>query len=203
MTDDRQPRKRRRRRRRGGGPTNMNGDGTVNGNVAPQNGNALQNDRFGGGAGRRRRQRHRKGRGSGGGGGGYAPEPSRGPPPIDLPPGELAPVKGVLYIKPSGSGILVDVANNFVPQQGDPLVPRSIIERLHLDAGLEIGGRARRTRNGLEFVGLEAVEGMSLEEFRESRRPFSELISIDPNQCFKLETESERLTTRVLDLLAP
>jgi transcription termination factor Rho len=109
----------------------------------------------------------------------------------------------VLYIKPSGSGILVDVVNNFVPQPGDPLVPRSIVERLHLDAGLEIAGSARRTGNGLEFVGLEAVEGMSLEDFRESRRPFSELISIDPNQCFKLETESERLTTRVLDLLAP
>jgi transcription termination factor Rho len=112
-------------------------------------------------------------------------------------------VKGVLYIKPSGTGILVDVANNFVPQPGDPIVPRSIVERLHLDAGLEIAGSARRTGNGLEFVGLEAVEGMSLEDFRESRRPFSELISIDPNQRFQLETESERLTTRVLDLLAP
>jgi transcription termination factor Rho len=44
---------------------------------------------------------------------------------------------------------------------------------------------------------------MTLEEYRESRRPFSELISIDPNQQFKLETESERLTTRVLDLLSP
>jgi len=52
-------------------------------------------------------------------------------------------------------------------------------------------------------LGLEQVEGMSLEEFRESRRPFSELISIDPNEMFKLETEPERLTTRVLDLLAP
>jgi transcription termination factor Rho len=123
--------------------------------------------------------------------------------PIDVPPGELVPVKGVLYIKPSGSGMLVDVANNFVPQPGDPLVPRSIVERLHLDAGLEIAGSARRTGNGLEFVGLEQVEGQSLEEFRESRRPFSELISIDPNERFQLETEPERLTTRVLDLLAP
>ena len=44
---------------------------------------------------------------------------------------------------------------------------------------------------------------MTLEEYRESRRPFSELISIDPNEVFKLETEPERLTTRVLDLLSP
>jgi transcription termination factor Rho len=123
---------------------------------------------------------------------------------VDLPPGELAQVKGVLFIKPSGTGILVDVANNFVPQQGDPIVPRTTIERLHLDPGLEIGGTARRTGNGgLEFVGLETVEGQTLEEFRESRRPFSELISIDPNERYQLETEPERLTTRVLDLLSP
>ena len=47
------------------------------------------------------------------------------------------------------------------------------------------------------------MEGLSLEEYREARRPFSELISIDPNHMFKLETEPERLTTRVLDLLSP
>ncbi len=202
MTDDRQPRKRRRRRRRGGAPGAPNGD-NVNGNQAVPNGNVSQQagDR-GFGTGRRRRSRHRKRSGpggslpselSGGGGGSGA----------DMAPGEIIQVKGVLYVKPSGSGMLVDVANNFVPTQGDPLVPRSTIERLHLDPGLEIGGTARRTGNGLEFIGLETVEGMSLEEYRESRRPFSELISIDPNVRFQLETEPERLTTRVLDLLAP
>ena len=44
---------------------------------------------------------------------------------VDVAPGEIVQVKGVLYIKPSGSGMLVDVNNNFVPTQGDPLVPRS------------------------------------------------------------------------------
>ncbi len=168
MTDDRQPRKRRRRRRRGGAPGAPDGD-NVNGNQAVPNGNVSQQagDR-GFGTGRRRRSRHRKRSGpggslpselSGGGGGSGA----------DMAPGEIIQVKGVLYVKSSGSGMLVDVANNFVPTQGDPLVPRSTIERLHLDPGLEIGGTARRTGNGLEFIGLETVEGMSLEEYRESR----------------------------------
>jgi transcription termination factor Rho len=123
--------------------------------------------------------------------------------PIDIPPGELVPVSGVLFIKPNGAGLLVDPANNYYQQPGDPIVPRSTIERLHLQAGLALAGQARRTGNGLEFVGLETVEGLPLEEYRESRRPFSELISIDPNEVFKLETEPERLTTRVLDLLSP
>ena len=123
--------------------------------------------------------------------------------PVDLTPGELVPTSGVLFIKPNGTGMLVDPANSYHPQQGDPIVPRSTVERLHLQAGLALGGQARRTGSGLELIGLETVEGMALEDYRESRRPFSELISIDPNEVFKLETEPERLTTRVLDLLAP
>ena len=125
-------------------------------------------------------------------------------PPIDVPPGELIAVSGVLFIKQNGVGILVDPANGYQQQPGDPMVPRSTIERLHLLPGLLLAGTARRAGNGgLEFVGLESIEGLPLEEYRDSRRPFSELISIDPNEMFKLETEPERLTTRVLDLLSP
>lgn len=152
--------------------------------------------------GRRRRRSRRRGRSNGreqnGGNGGGTQTP------IDVAPGELVATSGVLYIKPNGVGLLVTVANNFVPQPADTIVTRSMIEKLHLQPGLLLSGTARRAGNGgLELVGLEQVEGMALEEYRESRRPFSELISIDPNEMFKLETEPERLTTRVIDLLAP
>jgi transcription termination factor Rho len=160
------------------------------------------NDQQYGGGGRRRRRsrRRRQGGGSGGGGGAYAPET---PLPIDLPAGETMPVSGVLWVKPNGTGLLVQPANNYVPQQTDAVVPRSVVEKLHLQQGLTLSGSARRAGNNLEFVALEQIEGMSMEEYREARRPFSELISIDPNEVFKLETEPERLTTRVLDLLSP
>jgi transcription termination factor Rho len=162
-------------------------------------------DGGGGGGGRRRRRSRRGGPGDGGGRRSDRPMPMENgsAPPIDVAPGELVPVTGVLFIKQNGAGLLVDPANSYHQQPGDPIVPRSTIERLHLQAGLMLGGQARRTGNGLEFVGLETVEGLPLEEYREARRPFSELISIDPNEVFKLETEPERLTTRVLDLLSP
>ena len=167
----------------------------MSGNEAsPQNGSP--EGRFG--RRRRRRSRHR-------GRPGEASQVSQGEnlPVIDLAPGELTQVAGVLYIKPNGGGILVQAANNFVPQPGDAIVPRNVIEKMHLDPGLLISGNARRGGNGgLEFVVLETIEGVTVEEFRDSRRPFSELISIDPNEMFKLEVEPERLTTRVLDLLA-
>jgi transcription termination factor Rho len=199
--DNRTPRKRRRRRRRTGGPAGegqslANGNGPSPGNEALPAGQTYDQ----GGGGGRRRRRSRRGRGD-------QPRPRQenggSAPPADFTPGELVPASGTLFIKPNGAGVLVDPANNYYVQQGDPIVPRSMIERLHLQAGLQLGGSARRTGNGLEFVGLETVEGMALEEYRDSRRPFSELISIDPNEMFKLETEPERLTTRVLDLLSP
>jgi len=202
--EDRTPRKRRRRRRRTGG-AGPEGQPSANGH-RPEPGNEAQpqyrggGGGAGGGAGRSRRRRSR----------GRGPREDRprtqengSAPPIDIAPGELVPASGVLYVKPNGTGILVDPANNYYQQPGDTIVPRSTVERLHLQAGLHLGGQARRTGNGLELVGLETVEGMALEEYRESRRPFSELISIDPNEMFKLETEPERLTTRVLDLLSP
>ncbi len=163
--------------------------------ASPQNGSP--EGRFG--RRRRRRSRHR-------GRPGEASQVSQGEnlPVIDLAPGELTPVAGVLYIKPNGGGILVQAANNFVPQPGDAIVPRNVIEKMHLDPGLLVSGNARRGGNGgLEFVVLETIEGVTVEEFRDSRRPFSELISIDPNEMFKLEVEPERLTTRVVDLVAP
>jgi transcription termination factor Rho len=196
--ENRTPRKRRRRKRRPGAegqPTNGNGGSPQPGNEAQTAGGQQG---FGGTGRRRRRSRNRN-------------RPRTGPqmadatpPPTDIPAGELSPVSGILFIKPNGAGLLVASANNYVPQPGDAVVPRGLIEKLHLQAGLLLGGNARRANNGnLEMIALETVEGVTLEEYRDSRRPFSELISIDPNQQFKLETEPERLTTRVLDLLSP
>jgi transcription termination factor Rho len=195
--DNRIPRKRRRRRRRGSGAP----EGQPSGNGGPQQGNESSPNGqayAAGGRGKNKRRRSRRG--------GRPDRPAQASdsaPPLDIAPGELTQVAGVLYLKPNGAGLLVTAANNYIPQPGDPMVPRGVIERLHLDPGVSVSGNARRTGNGLEFVSLEQIEGVTLEEYRESRRPFSELISIDPNQTFKLETEPDRLTTRVIDLLSP
>src|SRR5438477_3893315 len=123
--DDRTPRKRRRRRRRGPGST---GPQSESGNGAPMPGNEAQpsgNFGYAPGQGGQQRRRRRRSRRRGGGGGGdrdrmsLAPET---PVPIDIAPGELTAVTGVLYIKPNGAGILVQASNNYVPIPGDPMV---------------------------------------------------------------------------------
>ena len=148
--------------------------------------------------GRRRRSRRRRRRG------GADYQPGEPPPHSEtLAPGEAVPVDGILYLKPNGHGMLVNAENNYVPQPSDPLIHRSFIERFRLQPGLRLAGPARRTGNGLEITLIELVEGWTMEEFQQNRRPFSDLVSIDPNERFTLETEPNRLTTRVLDLLAP
>jgi transcription termination factor Rho len=201
--DNRTPRKRRRRRRRPQDGAPPGPGGAPNGNTASPGNEAQAHDGGGFNRPRRRRSRNRKG---GGGGSGRPSVADVGgtQAPVDIPPGEQVTVSGVLFLKNNGSGLLVQPSNNYVPQATDALVPRSMIERLHLQPGLLLAGGARRGGNGgLELVGLETVEGITLEEYRDSRHPFSELISIDPNEMFKLETEPERLTTRVIDLLSP
>jgi transcription termination factor Rho len=202
--EDRTPRKRRRRRRRGGSGAPGGLPGTEGNGPSPGN-EALPPQQYSGGGGGGRNRRRRRGRSSRGGGDdrGYGSHPESSLPPLDIEPGQLVPASGVLWIKQNGTGVLVNPANNYQPAPGDTIVPRSMVEKLHLQAGLLIGGTARRAGNIMELAGLETIEGMALEEYRDSRRPFSELISIDPNEVFKLETEPERLTTRVLDLLAP
>src|SRR5438309_4356703 len=149
--DNREPRKRRRRRRRAPGAAPDGDAQQGNGNGMPQQGNDQQYGGGGGGRRRRRSRRRRPGGGGGGGGGAYAPET---PLPIDLPAGETMPVGGVLWVKPNGTGLLVQPANNYVPQQTDAIVPRSVVEKLHLQQGLTLSGSARRAGNNLELVAL-------------------------------------------------
>lgn len=186
-TDDQKPKKRKRRRRRkpgkseGGQPNNP-----------PQS--AAQDDRS-----RRKKRRRRRGS-TGGGGNGAGQQVERIPPSQQ---GETTPVDGVLYVKPNGQGLLVQSSNNYSPAPGDALVPRGIIDKHRLEQGIGLSGIGIYRSNGLELQTLEQIEGMPIEEYQELRRPFQDLISIDPEDQFKLETESDRLTTRVLDLLVP
>ncbi|HVR41910.1 MAG TPA: transcription termination factor Rho, partial [Thermoanaerobaculia bacterium] len=194
-SEERTPRKRRRRRRRAQGQASPQGTGP---SEPSREGEGRETQHPGSarpGRSRRRRSRHR-GRHSEG-------QIDSGGEPESTPTGETSSVEGVLYVKPNGAGLLVRSSNNYVPQPGDPSVGRSIIDRNHLLAGLHLEGTGRRGGSGIELTQLEKVEGMPLAEFQESRRPFSELISVDPLERFHLETEPTRLTTRVLDLLAP
>ena len=147
---------------------------------------------------RRRRRRRRGGRGGGPqGGGGF----ERGEELSAS--GPERPAEGVLYIPPreNAAGVLVSARANYLPSPKDPLVPRELIQREGLEAGALIAGVvADGGRPVLRRV--ETVEGMEPGAFRQ-RPGFQELISIDPNSRMTLETESDEMCGRVVDLLTP
>ncbi|MBI2212783.1 MAG: transcription termination factor Rho [Acidobacteria bacterium] len=202
MNDELKPRRRRRRRRRGQGSSPATGaaasvpqdglppdDGAEPQDVQPGGDSALRN--------RRRRSRRRGRRPTDGSSEGTSQPATPGDSPVQ------GAAEGVLWVKPNGTGVLVSYTNNYVARHGDPIVPRPLLERNRLEAGLRLAGPTRRAGNNTELVAIESVEGVPLSEYQESRQPFSELISVDPLEQFKLETESNRLSTRVIDILSP
>jgi len=116
--------------------------------------------------------------------------------------GPLAPVEGFLLRKDQGDAVLVSRENNFVPSKTDPLVPAEMVDRLHLGSGLHLTAMAHSAGRP-RVAEIQTIEGMTPEAYRDRAVPFSELISIDPEERFSLETEPHILEPRVTELIAP
>jgi transcription termination factor Rho len=148
---------------------------------------------------RRRRRRRRRG------GAGRPPFANGAPERLDelAVTGPERSIEGVLFLPPrdNAPGVLVSAARNYLPTPSDPLAPRDVIVREGLEAGAMISGVAvDGTRPVLRRV--EKVEGLDPAAFRQ-RPSFNELVSIDPHDHLKLETEPDEMCGRVVDLLAP
>ncbi len=111
--------------------------------------------------------------------------------------------QGVLEMHPKGYGFLRNAARNYVAQQADPYVPAPFIQKLGLREGVLLAGPvdAARKGTGPRLARVEAVEGQPPDQYRP--RKFDDLTPIDPHEAIHLETTSDRLTTRVMDLLTP
>jgi len=156
---------------------------------------------------RRRRRRRRRGGGGAGGGGGRPPGPN-GSGEAErtdeiVASGPERPVEGVLFLPPKDSapGVLVTAKANYLPSPRDPIVPRDLISREGLEPGAYISGFAV-DGNRTVVRRVERVEGLEPAAFRQ-RPAFADLVSIDPHDHLKLETEPDEMCGRVTDLLAP
>ena len=147
---------------------------------------------------RRRRRRRRRGRS---GGGGQQPGGATERAPELTATGPEHPVEGVLYLPPkeTAAGVLVSARNNYLPSPRDPLVPRDLVSREGLEPGAHVSALAAEGNRPV-VRRIEKVEGLDPEAFR--RRPtFQELVSIDPHDHLQLETTSDEMCGRVVDLL--
>ncbi len=116
--------------------------------------------------------------------------------------GPVSQVQGYLWLRDSGNPLIVSAERNFVADRKDPVVPNDIVRPMHLESGLLLDAKARGNDRPRVFE-LESIEGMSPDDYRSRALPFTELISIDPEERFVLETEPEIVEPRVAELIAP
>ena len=122
-------------------------------------------------------------------------------PPPQQPTGSQ--VRGVLEVGEKGFGFLRNPARSFQISPNDIYVSPDVIRKLKLRPGLEIEGRAVPPKKGSpQLAEVFKINGQPPEKWT-SLKKFDDLTSVNPNERFILETVPDRLTTRVIDIIAP
>lgn len=113
--------------------------------------------------------------------------------------------EGVLEILPEGFGFLRSQAFNYLPCPEDVYVSPSQIRRFDLQTGDFITGQIRPPKEKEKFFALLKIEAVDHEDPEKAKQKthFDNLTPLFPEKRIILETESDELSTRVLDLVCP
>ncbi|MGW4519682.1 transcription termination factor Rho [Amycolatopsis sp. NPDC004378] len=197
-----------RDRQQGQGGNNRNDNRQQDGN-RQQGGNrgggqdnrAQQQDDDEEGGRRGRRFRDRRRRGSGGG------QRDGGSPDTEIREDDvLLPVAGILDVLDNYAFVRT---SGYLAGPNDVYVSLSLVRKYGLRRGDAITGVVRQPREGEQqrqkfnpLVRVDSINGLEPDEAK--RRPdFTKLTPLYPNERLRLETESHKLTTRVIDLIMP
>ncbi len=111
---------------------------------------------------------------------------------------------GVLEIIPSeGFGFLRPI--NYSPSAEDIYISASQIRRFDLRNGDKVSGKVRPPKENERYYGLLHVDAVNGEDPDSSkdRVHFPALTALYPDRLMQLETKSNKLSTRIMDLMAP
>jgi len=113
--------------------------------------------------------------------------------------------EGVLETLPDGFGFLRAPDYNYLPGPDDIYVSPSQIRKFDLRTGDTISGQIRPPKEGERYFALIKVEAINFEppEMARDRVFFDNLTPLYPEEKLRLETDSENLAGRVLDLMTP
>jgi transcription termination factor Rho len=156
-------------------------------------------DEEGGRRGRRFRDRRRRGTGGG--------QREAGSPDTEIREDDvLLPVAGILDVLDNYAFVRT---SGYLAGPNDVYVSLSLVRKYGLRRGDAITGSVRQPREGEQqrqkfnpLVRVDSINGLEPDEAK--RRPdFTKLTPLYPNERLRLETESHKLTTRVIDLIMP
>ena len=113
--------------------------------------------------------------------------------------------EGVLECLSEGFGFLRAPDYNYLPGPDDIYVSPSQIRKFDLRTGDTVSGQIRPPKDGERYFALIKVEAVNFEhpEAAKDKIFFDNLTPLYPDESFKLETSSDNLSGRVMDMLAP
>jgi transcription termination factor Rho len=113
--------------------------------------------------------------------------------------------EGVLEVLPDGFGFLRAPDYNYLPGPDDIYVSPSQIRKFDLQTGDTVSGQIRSPKEGERYFALIKVEAVNFEAPDQAREKlfFENLTPLYPLERFTLETTSDNLSARVMDLMTP
>ncbi|MBN2506691.1 MAG: transcription termination factor Rho [Verrucomicrobia bacterium] len=111
---------------------------------------------------------------------------------------------GYLEVSEKGFGFLRSAENHYQPKPTDIFVTPDTIKKNFLREGGLVAGPLQPPHRGssLQLRSVEKVNNMPFEDYTKSVR-FENLVTIDPIEKFKLETDPDLIETRIIDLVTP
>ncbi len=113
--------------------------------------------------------------------------------------------EGVLEILQEGYGFLRAPDYNYLPGPDDVYVSPSQIRKFNLQTGDTVSGQIRPPKEGEKYFALIKIEAINFDytEANTDKIHFDNLVPLYPDQQIKLETVSDNLSGRVMDLMTP
>jgi len=113
--------------------------------------------------------------------------------------------EGVLEVLPDGYGFLRNPDYNYLSSPDDIYVSPSQIRRFGLRTGNIVSGQIRPPKDSEKYFALLRVEAINYEnpDNLAEKTVFSDLTPLHPEDRFILETVSEELNMRIIDLVTP
>ncbi|GHV26531.1 hypothetical protein AGMMS4952_06780 [Spirochaetia bacterium] len=112
---------------------------------------------------------------------------------------------GSLEILPDGYGFLRSPQNSYLPGPDDIYISPSQIRLFALKTGDTVYGQIRSPKEGERFFAMLRVETVNYDDptVAQNRIPFDNLTPLYPNKLLDLETTTEGISERVINLFCP
>ncbi|HUI72849.1 MAG TPA: transcription termination factor Rho [Spirochaetia bacterium] len=112
---------------------------------------------------------------------------------------------GALEILPDGYGFLRSPNYSYLPGPDDIYISPSQIRLFNLKTGDTVAGQIRSPKEGERFFAMLRVETVNFDPplVAQTRIPFDNLTPLYPDEKLNLETITEEISTRIINLFCP